>query len=323
MSSDNRMSLTNVPKVLYENRYCNQEGFSILACGGLDKNKKRVNQVLEVKIPSFEVIEFPSMEKCHHVLRLATINFEIFGIVDNYIEYEKLGSSCTSVEIYSEINKTWKHHYLKFEERIFYCFCSFMRKLYLIGGYVGGYAKSKKKSLSSCYIYNVKSNERNKISDLNQARCLAACTIFEGKIVVTGGFSRSDSSQLKSVESYDHYEDKWTLLPDMNEERVNHAAVTMGNKLFIIGGGETSSCEIFDSSSRKFTFINSENKVSASEVYYFGAFCIGSNIVVFQHPYSKKSVVYIYNVNELNWSTVDLSYTKNYFVESCIKFYVQ
>ena len=195
MSSENIYSFTNVPKVLYENRYCNQEVFSILACGGLDKNKKPLNQVLEVKIPSFEVIEFPSMEKCHHVLRLATINFEILGIVDNYTEYEKLDSSYTSVEVYSEKTKTWKHKYINFGNRCFYCLCSFMNKLYIIGGFV----KSEKQGLS-CYIYNIKSNERSKIADLNQSRCFAARTVFEGKIVVTGGFSRSDSCQLKPVE---------------------------------------------------------------------------------------------------------------------------
>ena len=81
MSSDNRMSFANVPQVLYENRYCNQDGFSILACGGTDKNKKRLNQVLEVKIPSFEVTEFPSMEKCHFLLRLTTINLIYFVLL--------------------------------------------------------------------------------------------------------------------------------------------------------------------------------------------------------------------------------------------------
>ena len=62
MSSEDRLSFTYVPKVLYENRYCNQEGFSILACGGGDKNKnKSVNQVLEVIVRSFEITEFPFM----------------------------------------------------------------------------------------------------------------------------------------------------------------------------------------------------------------------------------------------------------------------
>ena len=70
-----------------------------------------------------------------------------------------------------------------------------MNKLYIIGGFV----KSEKQGLS-CYIYNIKSNERSKIADLNQSRCFAARTVFEGKIVVTEGFSRSDSCQLKPVE---------------------------------------------------------------------------------------------------------------------------
>ena len=39
MSSGNRLSFTNVPQVLYENKYCNQEGFSILACGEVTKIK--------------------------------------------------------------------------------------------------------------------------------------------------------------------------------------------------------------------------------------------------------------------------------------------
>ena len=122
MSSDNRLSFTNVPQVLYENRYCTQEGFSILACGGTDKNKKHVNQVLEVKIPSFEVTEFPFMEKPHNFLRLATINSEIFGIVKCINQQQKPGSLLLSVEVYSEETKTWKHQYIDFEERLFFVY---------------------------------------------------------------------------------------------------------------------------------------------------------------------------------------------------------
>ena len=57
MNSKNKISSIDVPKVLYENRYCNQEGFSILVCGGKDRNYKDSNKVLEVKFPSFEVTE--------------------------------------------------------------------------------------------------------------------------------------------------------------------------------------------------------------------------------------------------------------------------
>ena len=325
MSSKNRISFANVPKVLYENRYCNQDGFSILACGGLHKNKKRVNQVLEIKIPSFEITIFPSMEKRHFFLNLTSIKSDLYGIVDNLIEYGELGGSCTSIEVYSEETKTWKHQYVNFEERFGYCLRSFMNKLYIIGGYV----KSEKKGLSSCYIYNIKSNERNKIADLNKERYWAACTVFEGKVVVTGGFSKSERCKLKSIEAYDYYENKWTYLPNMIDKRCHHASVSVGNKLFIIGGYKISSCEVFDSCSRKFTFINSNMKVSAFEINYFRAICIGSIIVVFHHSqktnniHSNKSVLYMYNVNESKWSIVDCSYTKNCFVPSCIKYYVQ
>ena len=65
MISKNQISPTDVPKVLYENRYCNQEGFSILVCGGRNKKYKDTNQVLEIKIPSFEVHNF-----CHFLHKL-------------------------------------------------------------------------------------------------------------------------------------------------------------------------------------------------------------------------------------------------------------
>ena len=58
MSFNCQLSSTSVPKILYENRYCNQEGFSILALGGKDKNNKRLNRVLEIKIPSFKATKF-------------------------------------------------------------------------------------------------------------------------------------------------------------------------------------------------------------------------------------------------------------------------
>ena len=36
------------PKILYENRYCKQDDFSILACGGKDRNKTVVNKVFKL-----------------------------------------------------------------------------------------------------------------------------------------------------------------------------------------------------------------------------------------------------------------------------------
>ena len=43
-------------------------------------------------------------------------------------------------------------------------------------------------------------------------KCQVACTVFEGKIVVSGDIN---SNVLKSVEAYDYYENKWTNLTNM------------------------------------------------------------------------------------------------------------
>ena len=115
MSSKNLLSPTDVPKVLYENRYCNQEGFSVLVYRGQDKSYEVTNQVLEIKIPSFQVTEFPPMVKPHNRLR-ATTTYETFTIVKGKNVYEQLSNFRTSVEIYSGETKTWKDQYINFEE---------------------------------------------------------------------------------------------------------------------------------------------------------------------------------------------------------------
>ena len=174
-----------VPKVLYENRYCNQEGFSILICGGKDKNYIHTNEVLELKIPSLKVNNFPFMVEPHYFLNLATIKSDILAVADRRDLNKRLDKSVITVEIFSEKTKTWTHQCVRKDERICFCISASMSKLYIIGGKV----TSCRKSLSLCNSYNPISNTWNKTGDLNVARYCGACTVFEGKIVVTGGFN--------------------------------------------------------------------------------------------------------------------------------------
>ena len=108
-------------------------------------------------------------------------------------------------------------------------------------------------NITNLYLYNFKNDHWIEKAQMKQNRDFAACTVFEGKIVVTGG--TDNWYKLNSVEAYDHYENKWTYLPDMIERRYYHDSVSMGNKMFVIGGGYTDGlgCEVFDSFSRKFT----------------------------------------------------------------------
>ena len=99
MSSKNIILSLDKQKVLNEHRYCNQKGFSVLVCGGRDKNGEDTNKVLEVKIPSFKVTEFHSIVKPHSLLRTTTINSKMIAIVDSTRVYKQLGSYRTSIEI--------------------------------------------------------------------------------------------------------------------------------------------------------------------------------------------------------------------------------
>ena len=62
-------------------------------------------------------------------------------------------------------------------------------------------------------------------------RKFAACTVFEGKIVVSGGV------QSNTVESYDFYENKWTYLPSMIEYRYFHVSLGQVVKFLIVSRG--------------------------------------------------------------------------------------
>ena len=140
---------------------------------------------------------------------------------------------------------------------------------------------------------------------------------------MTGGF---DYGELNSVEQYDYYEKHWTYLPDMIEKRCDHAAVSMGNKMFVIGGSYTSTCETFDSFSRKFTFIKSIKLTKHYDSCY-KAVCIGQTFVAFSikptviqtEPYDTK--VFVYDTSKDQWSEKECSVLKNLAGISCVKYY--
>ena len=52
-------------------------------------------------------------------------------------------------------------------------------------------------------VYSIKGNLWSQIANMNdEIRLSAACTVYEGKVVVTGGYN---SKGLKSVEAYDYH----------------------------------------------------------------------------------------------------------------------
>ena len=109
----------------------------------------------------------------------------------------------------------------------------------------------------------------------------------------------------------------------MIEERKCHAAVSMGNKMFVIGGYNNSTCEIFDSYSRKFSYIEMMNFTTLYQPY-FEAVCIGQTIVAFYRKQTEPNGtnILIYDVNKNQWTEKFCSVLKNLSDSSCVKYYV-
>ena len=219
-----------------------------------------------------------------------------------------------------------------------------MGKLFVIGG------KNKLERYDRpCVFYDKQSSIWHSFAPMIESRQNAACTVFEGKIVVSGGgYSEKDEKNneekkvdveicLKTIEAYDYHENKWSSLPCMLSPRTNHTAVSISNKLFMIGGCSRRACydnfdvladfEVFDRVNMKFTSIQRPPMWNNS-VLPFQAVCIGYKIVVFQGNSvvldrctgcSHEIEVFIYDVETNDFKFKTSFYLRNNKNFSCTK----
>ena len=145
-SNDEGDGLFHVPTVLYENRYCDQDGFSILVCGGENKNAA-LNDVYELKGPDFMPTKFPSMLEPRSLCETAVISSDIF-VVGSYFSNNVARVTSCSVEIFSKKTKTWCYKTQLPDNRRSFRICSFKQNLYIIGGYDNDCLKT----LGSCLV---------------------------------------------------------------------------------------------------------------------------------------------------------------------------
>ena len=184
-----------IPSVLYENRFCNQDEFDVVLCGGRKSNYSPTNEVVKLKAPTFQTpYKLTPMLTPRSFSETAVIGSDIYvlGGCKKYYDWT------SSFEMYFSETKQWKSLTSFLDETIHYSVCSFMKRIYAVGGYI-----KKSRYTSSCYKYEIKDNKWYQVESLQTERSNSACTVFEGKIVVAGGNSKKHT--LKSVESYDHH----------------------------------------------------------------------------------------------------------------------
>ena len=313
--------------VLYQNRYCDQKEFSI----GVFSNDYRNGDVSTFKpylLNTFDIKTYlPRLSKPKYSCKAVSSGSDIyvFGQNDDH--------NSLSFEKYSSSTKSWKTlPLLNTLQNEFYYMCSFMQKVFFI---------SYQDSDDASMFYDDQTNQWTYITSLIENTKNAASTVFEGKLILSGGIRKNFFTKgrraysrryrrntiVKSIEAYDFHENKWNSFPDMLSPRNNHSAVSIGNKMFMIGGSSDYS-EVFESVTRKFTYIKTLPKwvrtlkkdiFERYEILY-QVINIGYTIYFFREEYNKVNV-HSYDVrnNIFSFKTSMVKEIFNFNKTNCIK----
>ena len=152
------------------------------------------------------------------------------------------------VQKYSVAENKWEKISGPYQHSRGYCICALMDKVYVIGGNIN-YGGSKE----SCVGFSTKTHKWTKLEWMIEVTDCAACSLFEGRIVVSGGFPLGRVPETKTVTEYDHVADAWRRMPNMNSGKAIHQQVTVGSKLFVFGWKVDN--EVFDRFSNRFQVI--------------------------------------------------------------------
>ena len=296
-------------KYFYQSRYCNQNKFNIIVCGG--KDVLTLNVVRDVysieanNIGSVNVL--PQMKEGRYNFGAVSIkhDFYVFGGL------KEMWKNIMSVEKCSAKTNTWQTIGEICDDRWYFCTCSFMDNVYIIGGI----------SNDSCFEFNTKDRTWKEVASMIETRWVASCAVFGGRIVVSGGNTQVGNLGSNTVEAYDHIADKWSYMPNMIERRSCHKSVAIKNKLFVVGGRDTKTCEVYDSICNKFVFLKSpqetlrEKLIRPAEVI-----SIGNKLVVFCDQLGKCSrYILFYDVDSDEWSEESWNAEKSLSKFSCVK----
>ena len=149
---------------------------------------------------------------------------------------------------------------------------------------------------ASCVVFCTKMLEWKEIPEMSQPRRNSACSVFEGRIVVSGG--NNNYEILNTLEAYDHVGNTWENMPNMIKNRFGHKSVAVKNKLFIVGGINTVSFEVYDSNTENFSLLK-EPQLGIRKVLYepMEALTVGRKIFVFK-VFMYKTSVLIYDIDK-------------------------
>ena len=282
----------------FTSRCCDRDEFDVIMCGGFERDGDEVVSCayqIDCRHVYQETKRLPSMISERRESNAVCLKGDVYLIGGS----NKFGYT-RSIHKYSRATETWsKLRFDMIDGRIRMCACSFIDKIFVIGGWLGN-------AIDSCCYFN--DDGFKEVAAMNRARFRSACAVFRGKIVVLGGVC--GNLQLKSAESYDVFGDEWQQMPDMMRARSDHSLVVATDKLFVVGNCRTP-CEVYDSTFKQFVFITNVRSFSVNKALSFG-----KKIYLFPHG----DFIFCYDLDEnVLWRYTDIDETDYFRNYSCVK----
>ena len=289
-------------------RYCGQEDFNILFCGDYFCS---VDEDGEFSSDFVDLVDgknlkrsrrFPSLTKNRRFTnyRSSIIYLKghvyLFNCSDTGNLVEKYSVSADSLEVVADMLS---------EDHNWFCACGFSDKVYFIGG-----SDSHHNTIATCTQFDTKDYTWKDVASMNEARYRPACTVFEGRVIVSGGLN---DRHLNTVESYDHIADEWSYMPSMIEAGSGHNLVAIKNKLFAMGGFKRK-MEVYDSTCNKFVNVK-QRTVGHGFIHTTQAISMGNKVLIF---FSESTEVSCYDADRDEWTQepcVEATNNDNFYIK--------
>lgn len=302
-------------KLSARHRYCGQDMFDVLVCGGYFE-KCFFTNVHKVDGRSFKPSKADTlqMKRTRAHFKAVYLRGEVYFLYGfNRFRTVK------QVDKYSVLTQTWQRVSQEDVKQENFCACALMDKIYICGG-------ERRDKRNNAYVHNPSDTERmfdtkdcsfKPIAEMMLRRNNAACSAYRGKVVVSGG--TVDGAHSRAVEAYDHETNEWAQMPSMLGAREYHGQVAVRNKLFIIARPafypSRESCEVFDSDCQQFALIKRPVRRDQKSSR-FRVVSIGEKIVAYS-AFSRS--YWCYDIGKDQWCEEDFELTENIIGFCCVK----
>ena len=163
-------------------------------------------------------------------------------------------SQLETVEVYDPATDTWAKAQSMNHARCSAAISVVNGEIYAMGGI--GWPPNRDPSgrylsnlyLSSVEVFNPKTNQWHKRTDMSVPKADHSTSVIDGKIYVMGGYLKEGEKYktLSAIEVYDPTTDRWTPEPDMLIGKSGHATEVIGGQIYIFGGGPPTSVQVYD-----------------------------------------------------------------------------